>query len=222
MTFNIITIFPKLFDSFLNESLIKKSIDKRLIKICVHDLRKYSGNKHGQIDDAPYGGGAGMIMRAEPIIRLVKKLKGKSEKLNKKKTKIILLAPDGKEWNQNLATKYSKLNELILICGRYQGVDARVEKFIDEKISVGPYVMSGGEIPAMTIIESVARLIPGYLGNVESLNDETFSDKDLKNKTCPQYTRPEILKIDKKEYKVPDVLLSGNHQKIREWKKKSN
>jgi tRNA (guanine37-N1)-methyltransferase len=228
MKFQIITIFPNLFDSFLNESLIKKSIDKRLIKFCVHDLRKWSGNKHNRIDDTPYGGGAGMIMRAEPIIKAIKNINKqkdlslKSEVNKKSKRKVILLSPDGKQWNQNLAKKYSKLDELIFVCGRYQGVDARVEKFIDEKISIGPYVMSGGEIPAMTIIESVARLIPGYLGNDESLQDETFSDKNLKNKTCKQYTRPEILEVNNKKFRVPKILLSGNHKKIEEWKKISN
>ncbi|MFC1622378.1 tRNA (guanosine(37)-N1)-methyltransferase TrmD [Patescibacteria group bacterium] len=213
MHFDIITIFPSLFNSFLNESLIKKSAEKKLNKFCVHDLRRWSGNKHNKVDDTPYGGGAGMIMRAEPIIKAV-------EKLKTKKTKIILLSPDGKQWNQNLAKKYAKLDKLILICGRYQGVDARVEKIINEKISIGPYVMSGGEIPAMTIVESIARLVPGYLGNKESLQDETFSDKDLKKKTYAQYTRPEVLKIKNKNYSVPKVLLSGNHQKIKEWRKK--
>jgi len=217
MQFDIITIFPKLFDSFINESLIKKSLEKRLIKICVHDLRDWSKGKHKQVDDTPYGGGAGMVMMAEPIIKALKHL---STKTLEHKKKIILLTPDGKKWNQNLAKKYSKLNNLILICGRYQGIDARVENLIDEKISIGPYVMSGGEIPAMTIVESVARLIPGYLGNVESLKDETFSDKDLKKKTYAQYTRPEILKIGNKKYKVPSVLLSGNHAEVKKWRKR--
>jgi len=215
MQFDILTIFPNLFNSFLNESLIKKSLQKKVNKICVHDLRVWSEGKHKQVDDRPYGGGAGMVLMAEPIIKAIQEIKLKRSK----KIKIILLSPQGKQFDQKMAQRFSKLDQLILICGRYQGVDARIEKFIDEKVSVGPYILSGGELPAMILTESVARLIPGYLGNPKSLEDETFSGKKSLNITWPQYTRPEILKVRNKKYSVPKILLSGDHKKIKEWKK---
>lgn len=238
MQFDIITIFPNLFNSFLNESLIAKSHKNKVNKFCVHDLRKWSQGKHKQIDDKPYGGGAGMILMAEPIIKAVAQIKlninqqyplnpndhkGRSEQAGKK-SKTILLSPAGKQFDQAMAKKFVKFDQLILICGRYQGVDARVEKIVNEKISVGPYILSGGELPTMIIIEAVARLIPGYLSNIKSLENETqiISDNPTKdgvkkNSEHPQYTRPEIIKIDNKSYKVPAVLLSGNHKKINEW-----
>jgi len=216
MQFDVITIFPHLFDSFLNESLIKKSIQKKLNKICVHDLRKWSEGKRKQVDDRPYGGGPGMVLMAKPIIKAIKSLKQKDNK----KSKVILLSPAGKQFNQKMAEKFSKLNQLILICGRYEGIDARVEKIVDEKISVGPYILSGGELAAMVIIESVSRLVPGYLGNPQSLKEETYSAKGNGQSEYPQYTRPEVLEINGKKYRVPKVLLSGNHKKIKEWREK--
>ncbi len=221
MQFDVITIFPNLFDSFLNESLIKKSIQKKVNKICVHDLRHWSKNKHKQVDDRPYGGGPGMVLMAEPIIKSVTALKRKNTKIKRKvpfKSKVILLSPAGKQFNQKIAKRFSKLDQLILICGRYEGVDARVNKIIDEKISIGPYILSGGEIPAMVIIEAVSRLVPGYLGNPKSLNEETQFDKNNKKIEYPQYTRPEIIEIGGKKYRVPKILLTGNHQKIKEWR----
>ena len=227
MKFDVITIFPNFFNSFLDESLIQKSIQKKLNKFSVHDLRRWSKDRHKTIDGRPYGGGPGMILMAEPIIRALKYIKARNFKATDKKTKIILLSPAGKQFNQNMAQKFSKLEHLVLICGRYEGVDARVEKFIDEKISVGPYVLSGGEIPAMLIMEAVARLIPGYLGNPKSLEEESqFGCHEY-----PQYTRPEILNLNSgmkslalrrtnKKLCVPKVLLGGNHKKIKEWKDK--
>ncbi len=217
MTFDIITIFPHLFDSFLNESLIKKSVQKKLNKICVHDLRRWAKGKHRQVDDRPYGGGPGMILMVEPILRALKSLKAKK---GQKKTKIILLSPAGKEFNQKMAQKLSGYDRLILICGRYEGVDARVEKIIDKKISIGPYVLSGGELAAMVMVETISRLRPGYLGNPNSLQEETFLFSQNK-KEYPQYTRPETMVIQGKKYHVPKILLSGNHQKIKEWRKKN-
>lgn len=216
MRFDILTIFPNLFDSYLNESLIKKSIVKKLNKISVHDLRSWSSGRHKQVDDRPYGGGPGMLLMVEPILKAIKTFKNKNNKSNLK-SKIILLSPAGKQFNQQLANKFSKLDQLILICGRYEGVDARIEKFIDEKISVGPYVLSGGELPALIIIETVARLLPGYLGNPQSLSHETFTGQLTDQQEYPQYTRPEILIVNNKKYKVPKILLSGNHQQIEKW-----
>lgn len=223
MRFDIITIFPKLFNSFLNEGLIKKSAEKKLNTFFVHDLRQWAKGKHRQVDDRPYGGGPGMLMMAEPIIKALELIKQRSTKTKKhknKNTKIILLSPAGKQFTGELAKKLSQSDNLIFICGRYEGIDARVEKIIDEKISIGPYVLNGGELPAMIIIEAVARLLPGFLGNQESLKEETcLSVKKIK-KEYPQYTRPEILKVTGKNYRVPKVLLSGDHKKIKEWRDK--
>jgi len=217
MQFDIITIFPKLFDSFLKESLIAKSIQKKVNKIGVHDLRLQSKDKHKQVDDRPYGGGPGMILRAEPILCTLKKIKTKNKK---KKIKIVLLSPGGKQFDQTMAQSFAKLDQLILICGRYEGIDARVNKFIDAQVSVGPYILSGGELPAMIITEAVARLQPGYLSNPESLTEESFVGTLSNKAKYPQYTRPEILKFYGKNLRVPKILLSGNHAQIKKWRDK--
>jgi tRNA (guanine37-N1)-methyltransferase len=211
MRFDIITIFPNFFDSFLNESLIKKSVDKKINKFFVHNLRKWAKGKHNQVDDRPFGGGAGMLMMAEPILKAIKKVK------KKKGTLTILLSPAGKQFNQKMAEKFSKYDQIIFICGRYEGIDARVEKFIDDKISIGPFVLNGGEVASMVIMEAVARLQPGFVGNKNSLLEESFNDD---KKEYPQYTRPEVLVVNNKKLKVPPVLLSGNHKKIKEWREK--
>jgi len=213
MRFDIITIFPNIFDSYFNESVIKRGQLKKIIKIKVHNLRDYTKDKHKTVDDKPYGGGPGMLLMVEPIYKCLQRIR------KKKKTKIILFAPGGKQFDQRMAKRYSKLDRLIMICGRYEGIDARVEKFVDEKISIGPYVLSGGELPAMVVLEATARLIPGFLGHKHSAEDETFSiDKDYIE--YPQYTRPEIFTIKNKKLKVPKILLSGNHKKIKEWRLK--
>jgi len=214
MQFDIITIFPNLFGSFLNESLMKKSLDKKLNKIVIHDLRKWSKGKHKQVDGRPYGGGAGMVLMAEPILKAVKEIK-------RKKTKVIMLSPAGEQLNEKKVKQLSKEKNLILICGRYEGFDARVDDIIDEKISIGPYVLSGGELPAMILTEAVSRFIPGFLKNPESLEEETLVQDNIKIAQYPQYTRPEVLKIGLKKYSVPKVLLSGNHKEIKDWRNKN-
>ena len=219
MRFDIITIFPNLFDSFLDESLIKKSALNRVNTFFVHDLRRWAKGKYKTVDERPYGGGAGMVLMAEPIIKAVKEIKTKILKTRaSKKIKVILLTPAGKEFNQKTAKRLAKFDSLILICGRYEGVDERIGKFVDEKISIGPYVLSGGETAAMVIVETVARLSPGYMGNPNSLNEESF-ESDLIE--YPHYTRPEVLKVDSKNYRVPKVLLSGDHKKIKDWRQKN-
>lgn len=215
MRFNILTIFPNFFDSFLSESLIKKAIDKKLLKFGVYDLRKWTTDKHHKVDNKPYGGGAGMLMMAEPIVKALKVIKKKNAK-----AKVILLSPAGKQFTGALAQKLSKCKKIIFICGRYEGIDARVEKLVDEKISIGPYILNGGEIGAMVIMEAVTRFIPGFLGNKESLKEETNLIANKIVKEYPQYTRPEVLEINGKKSKVPKVLLSGNHYKIKEWRNK--
>lgn len=218
MKFNIITIFPNIFDSYFNESIIKRARDKKLISIKTHDLRDWTSDKHKTVDDAPYGGGAGMIMKIEPLFKALKALKvlGSRDK-RQGASKVILLSAKGKKWNQQMAKKYSKLDEVTLICGRYEGVDERITKFIDEEISIGSYVLTGGEIGAMTIVDSVTRLLPGVLGNEKSPVDESHSTPGVLE--YPQYTRPEIFEAEGKKYKVPEILLSGNHKKIEEWRK---
>ncbi|MEK7579653.1 MAG: tRNA (guanosine(37)-N1)-methyltransferase TrmD [Patescibacteria group bacterium] len=205
MRFDVITIFPEIFDSFLKESLLAKAIDKKIIKINIHNLRNFAYGKHQIVDDKPYGGGPGMVLKIEPIHKAIKKIK-------KKDSKVIFLSPRGKKFNQSLARKWAKnLKQLIIISGRYEGLDERVKKMADETISVGDFITLGGEIPAMAIIEAVARLKPRVVGRVESIEKLDF----------PQYTRPEIFSPKKDvNWTVPKVLVSGNHKKIEEWRKK--
>jgi len=214
MIFNIITIFPEIFSSYFNESIIKRAQDNRKIKINIINLRDYTDDKHKTVDDAPYGGGAGMLMKIEPLYKALSDIKYK----DRKKTKIILLSAKGKTWKQGIAQNYAKLDEITLICGRYEGVDERILEFIDEEISIGDYILTGGEIGAMTIVDSIIRLLPGVLGNEESSISESHSEEGILE--YPQYTRPEVF-IDHagQEHKVPDILLSGNHQEIEKWKK---
>ncbi len=215
MKFNIITIFPNILESYINESIIKRAIDKKIIKIKLHNLRDFTNDKHKTVDDTIYGGGAGMLLKFEPLYKSIKKI-AKNKKT--KNQKIILLSAQGKKWNQGMAKKYSKLKEITFICGRYEGVDERVKDFIDEEISIGDYIITGGELGSMIIIDSISRLLPGVLGNKESLKDESHNEEGLIE--YPQYTKPAIVKIKNKEYKVPKTLLSGNHKLIEEWKNK--
>lgn len=219
MKFQLLTIFPRMFDSYLNESILKRAQEKKLIHLQVHDLRTWTADKHKTVDDTPYGGGAGMLMKIEPLYKALTKLKKINKKVNPKKRKVILLSAGGKTWNQALAKKYAKLEEIIFVCGRYEGVDARLRNFIDEEISVGNYVLTGGELPALTIIDSITRLLPGVLGNKESIIEESHSEDGLTE--YPQYTRPEVFKVGTKKYTVPKVLLSGDHKKIKEWREKN-
>jgi len=217
MIFDILTIFPKLFDCFLKESFIKKAQEKNLIKIRVHNLRDFTFDKHKSVDDRPYGGGLGMVLKIEPIYRAIKEIKSKTKIKN---SKVILFTPRGKQFNQKMAYQLSKIKHLILICGRYEGVDERVAKYIaDLKISIGPYDLMGGEVAAMVLIETIARLIPGVLGKPQFLKERLL--KGGKFVEYPQYTRPAVFSPKKGiEWKVPKVLLSGNHKKIEEWREK--
>jgi tRNA (guanine37-N1)-methyltransferase len=217
MLFHIITIFPEILNSYFKEGMISRAIGDKIIKIKTVNPRRWTNDKHRSVDDSPYGGGAGMVMKAEPIYQAVKSVAG--GKKNKKR-KIILLSAKGKTWNQKMAREYSKLKEVIFICGRYEGVDERVKEFIDEEVSVGDYVLTGGELGAAIIIDSVARLLPGVLGNEESAKDESHSLEGVLE--YPQYTRPETLTIGRKKCKVPEVLLSGDHKKIEEWRRSNS
>jgi len=216
ISFDIITIFPKIFDSYFDESIIKRALKNKLLRINVHDLRKWTTDKHKKVDDKPFGGGIGMVMQVEPIYRAAQALKKKKAG----KTKVILFTPRGKKFNQKMAAKLSKLDRLILICGRYEGIDERVAEYIaDEEISIGDYVLMGGEIPAMTVIETIARLIPGVIAKPEFLKQRVTKEKGFIEYS--QYTRPEIFSPKKRiNWKVPAVLLSGDHKKIEDWKTK--
>ncbi len=213
MQYDIITIFPELLSSYYQESIIGRALEKKKIKINYHNLRNFTNDKHRSVDDTPYGGGPGMILKAEPIIKAIESIK------KKKNFKVILLDPKGKLYNQKLAGKFSKLNQIIFINGYYEGIDARVDKFVDEKISLGSFVLSNSELAVAMIIDSTARLIKGVLGNAESLKIESFTDNF---KEYPQYTRPEIFKFKRKKYKVPAVLISGNHAEIEKWRKRKS
>lgn len=219
MRFDIITIFPEIFDSYLKESIIKRAQDKGLIKINLHNLRDYTDDPHRVIDDRPYGGGIGMIFKLEPIYKAVKEIK-RIKRLSPKKRKVILFTPRGKRFNQKKALEFSKLDQLILICGRYEGIDERVAKYIaDETLSLGNFVLLGGEIASMAVIEAVARLIPGVIGKPQLLKERITKQGGFLE--YPQYTRPEVFesKLGKK-WKVSKVLLSGNHKEIEKWRKK--
>lgn len=232
LTFYIISIFPEVFANYFNESIIGRAQKEKKIKINYIDLRDYADDKYKHVDDTPYGGGAGMVMMVEPIYKAVidvkKRItKSKSAKGKIRKVKTFLFAAKGEKYNQQLAQKFTKLDDIILICGRYEGIDERVSKYIaDEEISIGEYVLTGGEIPAMVFVDSVSRLLPGVLGNKESLENESFSKPDYRE--YPHYTRPASFKnksslISKtKCWKVPKVLLSGNHQKIEEWRQQNS
>jgi len=216
MYIDVITIFPKMFEPVLNESIIRRAQDKGKVKIRIHDLRDYTLDKHRKVDDRPFGGGSGMVMGPEPIFRAVESVKCKAKNVKRRvqngKIKVILLSPQGKKFTQSMAKKLCKIKQLILICGHYEGVDERIRQHLaDEEISIGDYVLTGGELPAMVLIDALVRLLPGVLGNKNSLNFESFEGNLLE---YPQYTRP----ADFRGMVVPAVLLSGDHKKIAAWR----
>ncbi len=211
LRFDIITIFPGMFESPFNESILKRGHEKGLLEFRTHDLRDYSLNKHKKVDDYPFGGGVGLVMNVEPISRAIEAIKKEVPK-----ARTLLMSPSGKPFNQEKARELSAESNLILVCGRYEGIDERVRLHcVDEEISIGDYVLSGGEIPAMAVVDAVARLVPGVLGDENSIVEESFSDSLLE---YPQYTRPR----DFNGYKVPEVLVSGNHKEIQNWQRKES
>ncbi|PIS04826.1 MAG: tRNA (guanosine(37)-N1)-methyltransferase TrmD [Candidatus Buchananbacteria bacterium CG10_big_fil_rev_8_21_14_0_10_42_9] len=214
--FDIVTIFPNVFSEYFNSTILARAQKKKLIKINILDLRKFAkkSDPHKSVDDRPYGGGPGMILMFEPIAKALKSIK------RTKKARIIMTAPEGKKLTQKEAKRLSQYDQLIILCGRYEGFDSRVEELIDEKISIGKYVLAGGELPAMVITETVARHVPGVVGHDEALTEETFSKGD-DYVEYPQYTRPETVKHGRKKLSVPKVLLSGDHAKIKDWRDKN-
>ncbi len=218
MNIHILSIFPHILDSYINESIIKRAQENKFIKIQTHDLRDWTTDKHRSVDDTPFGGGAGMLMKIEPLYRALKDIK---KKIGQERTRTILLSARGKGWKQSLAQDYARDYEnLIFICGRYEGVDERLLNYIDIEISIGDYVLTGGELGAMVMIDSIVRLLPGVLGNPASPESESHSVPGVLE--YPQYTRPETFQDDEGQVlKVPEVLLSGDHAKIEAWKEKN-
>lgn len=214
MRFDIVTIFPEIFESYFNESIIKIAQAKGAIEIHTHNPRDFTNDKHKKVDDSPYGGGPGMVLMVQPFYDCLKSIP------RLERSRVLMMDPAGTEYSQPLAQHYSEqYNQIIILCGRYEGFDERIYNLVDERISVGKYVLSGGEIPAMLITESVSRLLPGVLGDSESAKDETFSGT-LEYMEYPQYTRPETFTTTSGDnWTVPPVLLSGNHAEIEKWRK---
>lgn len=213
---DVITIFPDIFDGIAAFGVVKEAFKKNLCKLNIYNLRDFSDYKHGRVDDRPYGGGTGMVLMPEPLDKAVNFIRKKNKVGNKEKQKTLLLTPRGNKLNQAGLKYLAGLENIILICGRYEGVDQRViESLVDLELSIGDYVLTGGEVPAMVIIDGVIRLLPGVVGKEESLKTESFENNLL---DYPQYTRPEIFK----GMSVPGVLLSGNHKKIKKWRKEKS
>lgn len=221
LRFDILTIFPGMFSCYLDESMIKRARERKLLEIRVHDLRGWSTTKHRQVDDRVFGGSPGMLLKVEPIFRALKELKALKSAV-KKRPYVVLLSPRGTRFSQRVAERLVKHDRIVFICGRYEGVDQRVtDHLIDEEISVGDYVLTGGELPAMTVLDAVSRLVPGVVGKEASIVEESHSAEGFIEH--PHYTRPEVFSPRKGvEWKVPPVLLSGDHKKIAEWRMKKS
>lgn len=222
--FDILTIFPKIFDSYVCEGIIARAIKNKILKIKTHDLRDFTTDKRKTIDDTTYGGGPGMVMKIEPIFKALKKINAignngkKKTNSGRKNTRIIVVSAKGKIFDQEKALELSKYERIIIICGRYEGIDERVvEHLADEEISIGEYVLTGGELPAMIMLDAITRLKKGVVGNNESIMEESFSKKGYLE--YPHYTKPECFVASRKvSWNVPKVLLSGDHKKIKEWR----
>jgi tRNA (guanine37-N1)-methyltransferase len=211
-TFHIITLFPNAFNSYLGESIIKRAIENKKIKVLFYNPRDFTKDKHARVDRKPYGGGPGMVLEAESVLKAVKKAIGRKDKKN---IKIIFFDAGGKQFTNEYAEKTKKYKHIIMICGRYEGIDARVKKILRaEPVSIGPYILTGGELPALVVLDVITRRIKGVLGNENSVEEKRVSTNEI-------YTRPEVILWKGKKYKVPKVLLSGNHKEIEKWKKNS-
>lgn len=208
MIIDILTLFPGMFEGVLSQSILKIAIEKGALDVRLHNIRDYTEDKHGKVDDRPYGGGPGMVMTPQPVFDAVEKIRA-----SEKEARLILLTPQGRKFSQSLAEEFSQEQRLILICGRYEGFDERILLTLEPmELSVGDYVLSGGEIAAMAVVDAVGRLLPGVLGDPESVEQESFKNGLL---DFPQYTRPS----EYRGLKVPEVLLNGNHQEIDKWRK---
>lgn len=231
ISITVITLFPEFIEQYTSFGIIARAIQNKLVKFSAIQLRKFSFDKRGTVDDRPYGGGLGMVLRPDVVIRAILKTAKRLEssrtvtrteanmsnnKLRPKSTRVILLTPQGKPFSQALAKKLAAYDHLVFVSGRYEGFDERVRKFVDEEISIGDYVLMGGELPALVISEAVLRLIPGVLGKDDSAANESFAEGLLE---YPQYTKPEVLEVNGKKMRVPKVLLTGHHANVNSWRK---
>jgi tRNA (guanine37-N1)-methyltransferase len=215
MNFHVLTLFPEMIEQGLNTSIIGKALEKELLSLQTINIRDYSENKHNRVDDYPYGGGAGMVMKAGPVYRAYNAVKEQVSVRNHN-PRVIYLTPQGKVFNQNMAEEFAKEKDLIFLCGHYEGIDERVlDKIVTDPVSIGDYVLTGGELPAMVMIDAISRLVPGVLSNKASAEFESFHENLLE---YPQYTRPETFM----DQSVPEVLLSGHHAKIEEWRREQS
>jgi tRNA (guanine37-N1)-methyltransferase len=213
MQIDIITLFPEICGAPLGESMMKRAQEKELIDLRIHNLRDWTTDKHHVVDDAPFGGGQGMVMKPEPVFAAVEELKNQTSKIKPQTSRVILMSPAGQRLDQEMARELSGQSHLIVLCGHYEGVDHRViEHLVDQEISIGDYVLTNGAIAAVVLVDAVVRLLPGVLGHEQSAADDSFSSGLLE---APQYTRP----AEFREWKIPDVLLSGNHAEIAAWRK---
>jgi len=216
MTYHVITLFPHAFDSYLGESILKRAIEDKKIKVHFYNPRDYADNTYKRIDQKPYAGGPGMVIQALPTIKAIEKAIAKTKCKGasiKKKIRIVWFTPSGRQFDTMIAKEYAQTFEhIVFVCGRYEGIDARVkEVYAVDEISVGPYILTGGELPAMLMIDSISRQVEGVLGDIDSLEESRTASPDV-------YTRPEVFTFKKKKYAVPEVLLSGNHKLIEAWK----
>lgn len=215
MNFHIVTLFPGSFDSYLGESILSRAIKDKKINVSFYNPRDFADNKFKHIDQKPYSGGPGMVIQALPVIKAIEKALSKIKRRKNSKSKVIFFSPSGKQFDTKYSKNISKKHtDIVFVCGRYEGIDARVKKvFKMEEVSVGPFILTGGELPAMLLIDSISRQVKGVLGSFDSLEESRASSPDV-------YTRPEVLEYKGKKYKVPKVLLSGDHKKIEDWKNK--
>ncbi|MEX0919386.1 MAG: tRNA (guanosine(37)-N1)-methyltransferase TrmD [Parcubacteria group bacterium] len=214
MHFHIVSLFPKSLDSYLGESILKRAIEDKKIKVSFYNPRDFAENKWQRIDKPPYAGGPGMVIQAEPVIKAIESALKVIKKKKKNETKIIFLSPNGKQFDNSYASKVAKkFTDIVIVCGRYEGIDARIKKVVKmEDVSVGPFVLTGGELPALIIIDVVSRQVSGVLGNLDSIEERRVSSSEV-------YTRPEVFIYKGKSYRVPKILLSGHQAKIEKWKK---
>lgn len=210
--FKVITIFPQMITDYCNDAILKRAQESKAVNIKSYDLRDWTEDNHKTVDDKPFGGGAGMVMKIEPLYKALKTVRGK-------KSRVVLLSARGRRWTQQVAAEYAKnYQDVVLVCGRYEGVDERLLEFIDEEISIGDFVLTGGELGALVMMDSIIRLVPGVLGNADSLEYESHNTPGVLE--YPQYTRPEVFKAGRKTLAVPEVLMSGNHKLINAWRTK--
>ena len=216
MRIDIITLFPEICRAPLNESIMKRAQENGALDLHIHNLRDWTSDKHHVVDDAPFGGGQGMVMKPEPIFAAVEDLRNQTPNIKHQTSKVILMSPTGRRFDQRMAEQFSHESHLIIVCGHYEGVDHRVvEHLIDEEISIGDYVLTNGAIAAVVLVDAVVRLIPGVLGDEQSAHDDSFRGGLLE---APQYTRP----AEFRDWKVPEILLSGNHAQIAAWRKEQS